>query len=422
MPAILDAMRTGAWLTRGRMRLWAGASLLVSLAAILFVIASARGINDYQGRPIGTDFSNVYAAGTYVLEGHPDLPFDSARQHTREQAIFGASTPFYGWHYPPFFLFVAAALATLPYLAALAVWQGVTLALYLWAMGAVVRTARPASPAAGTPAGDRLWVLLALGYPAVFVNLGHGHNGFLTAALFAGALVLLDRRPLVAGALFGLLAYKPQFGLLIPLVLLATGRWRALFSAAATVFLLVAMASLAFGLDVWDAFVAGSRFTRAVVLEQGDTGWQKIQSVFAWVRMWGGQVPLAYAVQFAATIAVAAAEVWIWRSRTGSARKAAALLVGAVIATPYSLDYDLMVLAPAIAFAAVDGVSAGFGRFEKTALAALWCVPLVARAAAQATLIPFGVIAMIAVFVLILRQAAPGRDASADLLAPHSAG
>ena len=48
---------------------------------------------------------------------------------------------------------------------------------------------------------DRIWLLLALAYPAVFINLGHGHNGFLTAALLGGALVLLDRRPLVAGIL-----------------------------------------------------------------------------------------------------------------------------------------------------------------------------------------------------------------------------
>ena len=60
---------------------------------------------------------------------------------------------------------------------------------------------------------------LALAFPAVFVNLGHGHNGFLTAALIGFALLWLDRRPVVAGILFGLLAYKPQFGLMIPLVL-----------------------------------------------------------------------------------------------------------------------------------------------------------------------------------------------------------
>ena len=148
-----------------------------------------------------------------------------------------------------------------------------------------------------------MWLLLAVAFPAVFVNLGHGHNGFLTAALFGAALVTLDRRPIVAGILFGLLAYKPQFGVLIPLVLIASGRWRCFAAAAATVALFALATTLAFGADVWDAFLASTRFTRIVVLEQGDTGWHKIQSVFSWVRMWGGSIALAYAVQGAVTVA-----------------------------------------------------------------------------------------------------------------------
>ena len=123
--------------------------------------------------------------------------------------------------------------------------------------------------------------------PAVFVNLGHGHNGFLTAALMAFALINLDTRPILAGVLFGLLAYKPQFGLMIPLVLLATGRWRTLFAAGATVVLLVIAATLAFGFETWRAFFRFAEYTRAIVLETGETGWHKIQSVFSWARMWG---------------------------------------------------------------------------------------------------------------------------------------
>src|SRR4029077_20364009 len=78
---------------------------------------------------------------------------------------------------------------------------------------------------------DPLWLLLALAFPAVLINVGHGHNGFLTAALLGGGLVVLDRRPLPAGILFGLMAYKPQFGLMIPIALAAGGYWRS-FAAA----------------------------------------------------------------------------------------------------------------------------------------------------------------------------------------------
>ena len=242
MAGFLDTLRAGDWLTLARARLWALAVLAASAGGLIYLVATSDGLIDYQGRPLGTDFSNVYTAGRMVLEGRPADAFDPRLEHAREQELFGEKTPFYGWHYPPFFLVVAAALALMPYQLALIVWQGVTLALYLLAIRAIVSRFIAPPPAAATlPASQGgIWLLLALAYPAVFVNLGHGHNGFLTAALIGFALVNLDTRPILAGILFGLLAYKPQFGLMIPLVLLATGRWRTVFAAGATVALLVA--------------------------------------------------------------------------------------------------------------------------------------------------------------------------------------
>ena len=133
-----DTLRSGVWLTRQRMRLVAVALLFASVAGLLYLGVTSNGLIDRQGRPLGTDFSNVYAAGTYVRDGDPEAPFDPVRQHAREQRIFGEATPFYGWHYPPFFLFVAAALALMPYGVALAVWQTVTLGLYLLAIRAIL--------------------------------------------------------------------------------------------------------------------------------------------------------------------------------------------------------------------------------------------------------------------------------------------
>ena len=115
---------------------WSPAALLIASASgFLYLVVTAHGAVDRQGRPLGTDFSNVYAAGTYVDEGNAAAPFDPVQQFAREQAIFGDDTQFYGWHYPPFFLFIAGALALMPYGLALAVWQAVTLGLYLLAIG-----------------------------------------------------------------------------------------------------------------------------------------------------------------------------------------------------------------------------------------------------------------------------------------------
>lgn len=211
---------------------------------------------------------------------------------------------------------------------------------------------------------------------------------------------------------FGLLAYKPQFGLLIPLVLIASGRWRVVFAAAATVALLALVVTLAFGTDVWIAFLASTRYTREVVLEQGDTGWHKIQSVFSWVRMWDGGIGLAYALQAAVTATVAAALVWLWRSPAAYPLKAGALIVGCLLATPYCLDYDLMLLAPAIAYLAADGMARGFARWQKTVLAALWVVPLVARSVPEATAIPLAVPVMLLAFAMLLHRAINELDAA----------
>jgi alpha-1,2-mannosyltransferase len=438
MERMRETLRSGAWLTRERVRLVAAALLIASALGFLFLVVTAHGSIDRQGRPLGTDFSNVYAAGTYVDEGNAAAAFDPVQQFTREQSIFGKDTQFYGWHYPPYFLFIAGALALMPYGLALAVWQTVTLGLYLLAIRAIVwssfRGPRSGSPesiitntAERSPSRTSwmqglwvpdsryaasgmtvLWLLLALGFPSVLINIGHGQNGFLTAALLGGALAVLDRRPILAGIMIGLLIYKPQYGLMIPIALGVSGRWRAFAAAAVTVVVATIVTTLVFGNSVWHAFAVFSEFTRTVVLEQGNTGWYKIQSVFAWARMWGAPIPLAYAVQGVTIIAIGTAIAWLWRSAAPYPLKAAALCLATILATPYSFDYDMMVLAPAIAFFAVDGFVRGFRPWEKTALAALWLVPLVARSVAELTFIPLGVPAMLVVFILILRRAAFG--------------
>jgi hypothetical protein len=230
-----------------------------------------------------------------------------------------------------------------------------------------------------------------------------------------GALLQLDRRPVLAGILFGLLAYKPQFGLLVPFVLAASGRWRSFAAAAATVMLLALAVTVAFGTDVWRAFLDSMAFTREVVLERGDTGWHKIQSVFSWARMWGAPVGVAYLLQATVTLCAGGALVWLWRSAAPFSLKAAALLIATLLATPYSLDYDLMLLAPAIAFLVSDGLMRGFAPWQKTTLAALWLMPLVARTVAEATFIPLAVPLMIVIFIQIIRIAVGGATQAATL-------
>ncbi|RMF06083.1 MAG: DUF2029 domain-containing protein, partial [Alphaproteobacteria bacterium] len=352
-----------------------------------------------NGRPLGTDFSNVYAAGKLTLQGTPQAAYDPLLQHAMEKTVFGGrDVPFYGWHYPPQFLLVAAVLALLPYGWALLAWMALTLPAYLAAVRAIL------------PRSDVL--IPAAAFPAVFVNLGHGQNGFLTAALLGGGLVLLERRPVMAGLLIGLLAYKPQFGVLIPLVLAVSGRWTAIMAAAATVVASCIVTLALFGSGIWEAFFASTEFTRSVVLEAGGTGWQKIQSIFAALRMWGAGIEIAYSGQLLLALGVAASLAWLWRSQAAFALKAAALATGSLLATPYVLDYDLVVLGVAIAFFAAHGLRHGFRSWEISGLAAAWCIPLVARSLGGALNLPFGLMALLALYFLTLRRAALDRAAA----------
>ena len=133
-----QSLRSGDWLTAARARGYGLILLVICTLAFAGWIAVSDGLIDRNGKPLGTDFSNVYAAGSSVLNGAATAPFDPARQYAREQAIFGQATPFYGWHYPPFFLGLAALLALMPYALALALWQGATLVLYFLAIRAIV--------------------------------------------------------------------------------------------------------------------------------------------------------------------------------------------------------------------------------------------------------------------------------------------
>jgi hypothetical protein len=392
MTHIWQGLRSGEWLTAARAR---GYSLiLLGLCAVAMAgwIALSDGLIDRNGKPVGTDFSNVYAAGQLTWQGRPAEAYDPAHQHAAEKAVFGGrDVPFYGWHYPPFFFAVAFLVAALPYAWGLSIWLVASFAAYLAALRAILP--RPET------------LLIAASFPAVFVNIGHGHNGFLTTALLGGALHLLDRRPWLAGVLIGLLAYKPQFGVLIPVALLAGGRWNTIGAAMATVAAMLAISFVTLGGGVWHAFADSTTFTQTVVLEQGGTGWEKIQSVFSAVRMWGAGVHTAYAVQIALGLALAASLAWLWRSEAAFELKASALATASLLATPYVLDYDLVVLAIAIAFFARHGLRRGFHEYEISLLAAAWMVPLLSRIVAGTTGIPLGLLVMLALYAFTLRRA-----------------
>jgi hypothetical protein len=315
-------------------------------------------IYDASGLGIPNDFINVWAAGRLVLDGLPAQAYDWDIQKQVEVAKLGQDfVGYFAWHYPPPFLFVASVLAMLPYSVALLGWVAVSLVPYLAVMRAIV--------------GRNFGLILALAFPMVFINALVGQNGFLTAALIGGALYLIPVRPVLAGICLGLLTYKPQYGLLFPLVLIATGHWRVFISAGVTAVVMASASWLAFGSESWLAFFHWMpRFSQAFLTE-GKATWWKLQSIFSLVRYFGGSEALGWAFQWVLTASVAVVVVLMWRSRIPYTMKAAALAAGTLLTTPYLFMYDMMVLAIAIAFLVRAGLKSGFRPYELPALGAV---------------------------------------------------
>jgi len=110
-----QGLRSGRWLTPARARGYSLILLALCALALAGWIAVSDGLIDRNGKLLGTDFSNVYAAGSLTLQGRPAQAYEPALQHAAEKAVFdGREVPFYGWHYPPFFFAVAALTPPMP--------------------------------------------------------------------------------------------------------------------------------------------------------------------------------------------------------------------------------------------------------------------------------------------------------------------
>jgi alpha-1,2-mannosyltransferase len=387
----IDPLRRADWLNRPRLKAYATVFLSVLVLAAVGWLLKAHGLIDPAGHPVGADFLNVYAAGLMANAGHPADVYDWAKHAAVEHSVI-LYDGYFGWHYPPMFLFFAEPLAWLSYRPALVVYLVVTFAAYLVAMGRL-----------GLSLPHRY--LFAAALPAVFVNLGHGQNGFLTTALTAGGLALLTTRPIVAGVLFGLLAYKPQFAVLIPVALLAGGYWPTIASAAATAIVSIIAAYLVFGAETWAAFFQSLEPTRTIILEQGATGWQKIVSVFSAVRMWGGSISLAYGAQAVVTLAALILIALVWRRCKRPQVAIGMLALATPLTTPYVLDYDLVISGIAVFALSAEGRETGFRPWEKFLLALVTVAPLVARGIGSGLHLPIVPPILIISLVVFARRA-----------------
>ena len=337
-----------------------GYALLVGIASLGLLIASwiqALG-------PDGSDFLAFWGSARAVLEGVPQAAYDLRWQ---EQVQTGAG--FTGWFAfvnPPPFLFLTAPFGTLPFPLAWIAWVAITYAAWAWV---------------SVRAFPRLWPL-ALVFPGALIAAGHAQNGFVTGALLVGGVALLDRRPLLAGALLGALIIKPHLALLVPFWLAAGGRWRAFLSAGASATGLLALSGLVFGSETMLAYTGRWEASAALLRGAEQDFLLRMATPYAQLRVHAGHaVASGAALVLAVAMIVLVMRSWRHFGQDGTAT-GAVMLAATAVASPYLFNYDLPFLVLPILWLVREGLREGFRPWEKALLVALWLAPYATRAAA----------------------------------------
>jgi hypothetical protein len=339
--AIAPPSRASGWaialdrlVTWERVRAYAAILLVGYLVGWLALALTLRHGLDARGDPPGADFIIFYGVSRLTLAGQALAAYLPHALLMAERAAIPASRGVFLWCYPPTFQLMVWPLAIVSYVPALAAWTLAGLAAYLAVIRIVSRDARA-------------W-LLAVAFPGLFMNASQGQTGFWIAALLGGGLLLLDRRPAVAGVLIGLLAIKPQFAVLTPVLIILARRPSAFVTAAMTSLALAAAATVAFGPGSWPRFlVAAQAAGRA--LQSGALPLHKDPSAFAALRLFGVPSGLALAVHAVQALVVVVLTVVAWRRPGAAELKAGVGVLATLIVLPYLFDYDLMVLAAPIA-------------------------------------------------------------------------
>jgi alpha-1,2-mannosyltransferase len=388
---LIDSVRHARWLTRERIIAGGQALLLIELTILVMLALWQHGIITYGVSNTSSDFVSFYAAGKLVLAGTPALAYDQAAHFLMQQRFTVDGAPYQYFFYPPVMLLLFAPLAMLPYYAAFYLFEFATMAAFLLTIRAILREPGWA------------WIAPALAFPAVFWTFGLGQNAFLTAALFGGFTLLIDRRPAFAGMLLGLLCYKPHFGLLAPVGLASGGRWRAFLGAGATVAGLAGLSVALFGAETWQAYLAAFAGSDSVYAA-GRIDYAGIVTPFGAMRLLGFVPSISYLAQGIVTGTMVLLVGWTWRRSSNLNLRAATLLSATLLAVPLALLYDRLLLLVAIAWLVREARRDGFLTWEKSVLLAVFLASIFDYAIGSAWRVPFGPAISLAVVALASRR------------------
>lgn len=333
------------------------------LAAWVFYLRAFAGV-------FGEDWMVYDTAIRAYFGGQLGLLYDGERLTALLNEQLGAwlahPLPLHPWLYPPTYLLLLLPFGLLPFAPA---------GMLFLALGFLALVAAGFAFARGGAARGLLAASFLLS-PATAITVCLGQNTFLTAALMLGGFAALPRRPVVAGMLLGVLAYKPQLCLMVPVALLALGDWRAIAAAALTFGGMALLSIAVFGVAPWhDWFVLLT--TPSALFEQ----WQRIarlngQSIYAEAVLLGASPFVANLVQAVAALIAAATVWWCHRRPMTQDLRLAVLLAATVLAAPHLIDYDALLLGIAATLLVLRAVEDGFRFGDAILVVLVWTSPL----------------------------------------------
>jgi alpha-1,2-mannosyltransferase len=350
---------------------------LVGLYDIWFVVTSFAKVPFVAGPVVDVlypDFLVFWAAADAFFQGKLAIVYDVDALTKFQNDLFHpdrfpALVKFRPFFYPPTWLLMVLPFALV----------GVATAYVVFMMF----TAGAATALEGRRHG---WGWLAvLTCPAAAWVILAGQNTFLSLALFYGGFRLLERRPEIAGILLGCLSYKPQIWILVPLALLAARQWRALAWTIGTVGVLSLASLLVFGAGTWFDFLAAAREmgTERVTTEMFTRVYMQMTTLLAAARMLALPDAVGSGLQLAGAL-LAVGAVWhAFRHYPSSDARLAILAVATFLVSPYTLNYDMLLLMPIAVALFRQGAATGFLPLERAVHAALWLMPTLSWALNQ---------------------------------------
>lgn len=385
-----ELFRRAAWLNRDRIIAWCTILAVLQAGLLIFVACWQHGA---FGPPAATssDFLSFYAAGKLVLAGTPALAYDQAAHFSMEQSVRGPGAPYQFFFYPPVYLPLCALLASLPYYVAFALFQAATLAPFLLIVRALLREP------------GWTWMGVVLAFPAVFWTIGLGQNAFLTTSLFGAFTLWLDRKPALSGVFLGLLCYKPHFGVLAPVALIAGARWRAFAAAAATVLAMVGFSVALLGTDTWQGYWLTTLNAKAV-FASGRIDYAGMITIFGAERLMGFAVGPAYALQAVTSLEMIMLVALMWRRDLPPGVRFATLIAATLLAVPVALIYDQTLLILAMVWLIHDARSTGYLSWERTIFACVYLLALLSWPVGASWHLPIGPIGSSFLLLLCVRR------------------